>query len=310
MKAVVLVGGEGTRLRPLTLTTPKQMLPVGGRPMLERVLGWLAGHGIDEAVLSLGYRPDAFTKAYPDAACAGVRMQYVVEDSPLDTAGAIAFAARAAGLADTFVVVNGDVLTTLDVGELISFHRAHGAEASISLTPVEDPSLFGVVPTGPDGKVAAFIEKPSRETAPTNMINAGTYVLEPSVIDRIPPGRRVSIERETFPRIVAEGRLYAMASDVPWLDAGTPAAYLSANLQYATDGALIGEGVELADSAVVHRSMVMDGARVDAGAEVLDSIVGPNARVGEGARLLELTVVGQDYVVEPGAVVCGGRLPG
>lgn len=309
MKAVVLVGGEGTRLRPLTLTTPKQMLPIGGKPMLERVLGWLAGHGIDEAVLSLGYRPDAFLKAYPDEVCAGVRMQFAVEDSPLDTAGAIGFAARGAGLSETFVVVNGDVLTTLDVGALISFHRERKAEATIALTPVEDPSLFGVVSTNPEGRVMAFIEKPSRESAPTNLINAGTYVLEPSVIDRIPPGGRVSIERETFPQLVRERRLYALASDAPWLDAGTPASYLAANLEYADNGALIGHGVQLDESAVVRRSVVMDGARIGSEAEVLDSIVGRNAKVGAGARLLGLTVVGEDFVVEPGTVVSGGRLP-
>jgi mannose-1-phosphate guanylyltransferase len=317
MKAVVLVGGEGTRLRPLTLTTPKQMLPIGGRPMIERVLDWLAGHGVDEAVLSLGYRPDAFLEAYPRGESCGVRLHYAVEDSPLDTAGAIRFAALEAGVDSTFVVVNGDVLTDLDVTALVHFHQERRAEATIALTPVEDPSHFGVVPTGPDGQVLAFIEKPAPGEAPTNFINAGTYVLEPSVLDRIPTGRRVSIERETFPALVADGRLYALGSSARWLDAGTPATYLAANLAYApmgidgerVVGSVIGEDVTICDGAVVERSVIMQGVVVGAGAVVADSIVGPKARIGEGARVTDQTVLGDGYVVDAGAELSEARLP-
>ena len=286
------------------------MLPVGGRPMLERVVHWLAGHGVDEAILSLGYRPDAFLEAYPGGVCAGVALKYVVEDSPLDTAGAIGYAARTASLTDPFLVVNGDVLTELDVTSLVRFHRDRSAEATIALTPVDDPSRFGVVPTDETGRVVAFIEKPRPEEAPTNLINAGTYVLEPSVVDRIPEGRRVSIERETFPQMVAEGRLFAMASDAAWLDAGTPATYLAANLDYADDGVVLGAGVFVDEAATVCGSVIMDGAQIEAGAEVRDSIVGQKARIGRGCRILDLTVVGEGFVVEPGTVVSGGRLPG
>lgn len=317
MKAVVLVGGEGTRLRPLTLTTPKQMLPVGGRPMIERVLEWLSGHGVGEAVLSLGYRPDAFLKAYPDGEACGVRLHYAVEDSPLDTAGAIRFAAIEGGIDSTFLVVNGDVLTDLDVTALVEFHRLSRAEATIALTPVEDPSRFGVVPTDPDGRVEAFIEKPPPGEAPTNLINAGTYVLEHSVMDRIPPDRRVSIERETFPALVADRRLFALGSNAGWLDAGTPATYLAANLAYAPVGAggtqatgsVIGEDVTLHDGAVVQGSVVMDGAVVGAGAVVADSIVGPGARVGRRAKVTNLSVLGDGYVVDEGAELSEARLP-
>ena len=192
MKAVVLVGGEGTRLRPLTFTTPKQMLPVAGRPMIERVLAHLAAHGVDEAVLSLGYRPDAFMRAYPEGTAAGVKLVYAVEEQPLDTAGAIRFAAYEAGLVETFVVVNGDVLTELDVSALVQQHHETAAQATIALTPVEDPSAFGVVPTDETGRVTAFIEKPAPGEAPTNLINAGTYVFEPTVLDRI-PGRPAGV---------------------------------------------------------------------------------------------------------------------
>ena len=232
MKAVVLVGGEGTRLRPLTLSSPKQMLPIVGVPMIERVLGQLAAHGVDEAVLSLGYLPDAFLEAYPDGRAAGISLTYAVEPEPLDTAGAVRFAAAFAGIEETFVVVNGDVLTDLDLTGLIAFHRRRGAEGTIALHPVADPSAFGVVPTDSEGRVLAFVEKPPRDEAPTNEINAGTYVLEPSVLDRIPEGGRVSIERETFPAMVRDGRLFARSDDRYWLDTGTPSAYLEANFDY------------------------------------------------------------------------------
>jgi mannose-1-phosphate guanylyltransferase len=305
----VLVGGEGTRLRPLTNTIPKQLLPVVEQTMIERVLAHLAAHGVDEALLSLGYRPDAFRSAFPEDHASGLRLSYAVEPAPLDTAGAIAFAAAHGGIDDTFLVVNGDVLTDLDVSALVGFHRQRRAEASISLTPVDDPSRFGVVPIDDEGRVLAFIEKPDPGRAPTNLINAGTYVLEPSVLERIPTGRRVSIERETFPALVAEGRLYAQASDAPWVDAGTPATYLAANLVYAVDGAVVGSDVVIGAGAVVERSVLMDRAEVCERAVVIDSLIGPGARVGTGACLTDLTVVGEDVAVEAGAVIAGGRLP-
>ena len=160
VKAIVLLGGQGTRLRPLTYTTPKQLLPVVEVPMLERVLAHLRAHGVDEAVLSLGYRPDAFFAAYPDHEAAGVRLDYAVEPEPLDTAGAIAFAAGHAGIDETFLVVNGDVLTDVDTSALVAFHRSHGASATIHLKAVDDPTRFGVVPTDADGRVIEFVEKP------------------------------------------------------------------------------------------------------------------------------------------------------
>ena len=330
MRAVVLVGGFGTRLRPLTLTTPKQMLPILHKPMIEHVLEHLAAHGITEAVLSMGYRPDAFADAYPDGRCAGVELHYAIEPEPLDTAGAIRFAADHAGIDDRFVVVNGDVLTDLDIGALVAFHDDHGGEGTIALHQVEDPSAFGVVPTEADGRVIAFVEKPSREDAPTDLINAGTYVLEASVLGRIDTGRKVSIEREVFPAMVADGALYAMAGNTYWIDTGTPSKYLQSQLDLL-DG-LRGEpaqgihpGATVSPEAKVLRSVVGDGAVVEAGAQVRDAILLPGAQVGAGAvveravlgrgaqvgadaRIDDLAVLGDGAVVGPHLRVSGGSV--
>ncbi|MGA2520005.1 MAG: NDP-sugar synthase [Acidimicrobiales bacterium] len=313
MKAVVLLGGEGTRLRPLTYTTPKQLLPVAEVPMLERVLAHLRRHGVEEAVLSLGYRPDAFTSAYPDAEAAGVHLEYAVEPEPLDTGGAIGFAARHAGIGETFLVVNGDVLTDVDVTALVAFHHSHGAQATLHLTAVEDPSRFGVVPTDDRGRVIEFLEKPEPGTAPTNLINAGMYVLEPGVVDRIPPERRVSVERETFPALVEEGSVYALAFEAYWLDTGTPAAYLRANADLV-DGTRPGVpapgatrvspgawtlGTPVVEGEVRGPSLVGDGATVAQGASVNASVLGAGSRVGAGALV-------EGSVLLPGAVVAAG----
>ena len=332
MKAIVLVGGFGTRLRPLTLTTPKQMLPVGNRPMIERVVEGLAKGGVTDAVLSLGYRPDAFIDRYPSGVCAGVQLHYAVEPEPLDTAGAIRFAAQHAKIDETFIVLNGDVLTDLDLRQLVALHRDRRAEATIALTPVDDPSRYGVVPTNADGLVLGFIEKPPRDQAPTNWINAGSYILEPSVIERIPGGRKVSIERETFPALVADHSLFALQSDVYWVDAGTPSTYLEVNLDLL-DGkrgdieAGIGERASIAPTAKVVRSIVGSRASIGANAEVVaslimhdaqigpsavirDSIVGAGVTIGAGASLTALCVIGDSQVVDAGASLEGARLPG
>jgi len=331
MKAVVLVGGFGTRLRPLTLTAPKQMLPVIDRPMLEHVIGGLGRHGVDEVTLSLGYKEDVFREAYPDAVCAGVALKYAVEPEPLDTAGAVRFAAEAAGIDETFIVINGDVFTDLDVTAVWRRHHEIGAEGTIALTPVDDPSRYGVVPTDDEGRVIGFVEKPPRDEAPTNWINAGTYVLEPSVLERIEPGRRVSIERETFPAIVADGGLWAVQSDAYWVDAGTPLTYLQIQMDLL-DGVRgekvngVSPGASIHHGATVERSVVMNGASIAGGAVVRnavvssgatigddslveESVVGPNAIVGERAKLTGMTMIGDSAVVEAGSTLDGAKIP-
>jgi mannose-1-phosphate guanylyltransferase len=280
-------------------------------------------------VLALGYRPDAFRHAYPDGRCAGVTLHYAIEPEPRDTAGAIRFAALDAGISERFLVVNGDVLTDLDVNELVKVHERAGAEGTIALHRVEDPSAFGVVPTTPDGRVTAFIEKPPRGEAPTDLINAGTYVLEPSVLDRIAADVPVNVERKTFPEMVADGTLYAHDGDTYWIDAGTPATYLTANLDLlrGVRGApepgvhssatvhgtvvesVVGARCTIAEGATVTASVVLPGAVVGAGATVRDSIVGPHATVGEGAVVEAGTVLGDHVSVADGEHLVDARRP-
>ena len=309
MRAVVLVGGFGTRLRPLTSDLPKQMLPIVDRPMIEHVVGHLAAHGVEEVVLSLGFLPDAFRDAYSDGRCAGIPLHYAVEPEPLDTAGAVRFAAEDAGIDEAFLVLNGDVLTDLAVDELIVFHRASGAEATVSLTPVDDPSRYGVVPTDADGRVTGFVEKPPAGAAPCNWINAGTYVFEPSVIDRIEPGRRVSVEREVFPAMADEGVLYGLRSEAYWVDTGTPETYLGVQLDLL-DGVRgparsgVDDAAEIHPGATVRRSVIGPGAVVAEGSRVCDSVVMAGSRIGEGA-VVDGSLVGRNATIGPDAQVLG-----
>jgi len=299
MRAVVLVGGFGTRLRPLTLTTPKPMLPVGHVPIIERLVDNLSKGGVTDVTLALGFKSEPFIDAFPGGECNGVALHYAVEPEPLDTAGAIRFAADFSAIDDTFVVANGDVLTDLDIATLVEFHRRHAAEATIHLIAVDDPSSFGVVATDRDGRVERFVEKPAPGTAPSNLINAGTYVLEPSVLQRIPAARQVSIERVTFPAVAADGRLFAMSTADYWLDAGNPALYLKANLDLL-DGTrpssirdAIHEGASVDASAVVTNSIVADGVVVAANAQVSDSVLLAGAVVGARAVVANSVIMGK-----------------
>jgi len=343
VRAIVLVGGEGTRLRPLTYTTPKPLLPIANEAFLERQLSWLAQHGIDEVVLSLGYLPDAFRARFPDDRLGDLTLRYAVEDEPLGTAGGIRYAAEVAGIDERFVVCNGDVLTTLDLTEMVRFHDAHGGDATIHLCRVDDPSAFGVVPTRPSGEVMAFVEKPLPGKVPSHWINAGTYVLEPSVLDRIPPRLTVSIERETFPRMLDRpGRLFALQSDAYWIDIGTPEKYVQAQTDVLAGalGATPAPGavetapgvwqqgdVSIADEARVEAPVLLGrGVTIAAGARVSHAVLGPGCSVGPDGRVLRSVlldracldkgaeavdaVLGPDAVLEPGVVAAGGTVIG
>ena len=279
MQAIVLVGGEGTRLRPLTETVPKPALTLVDRPFLAYMVEWLAGHGVDEVVLACGFLPDVLREALGEGEHAGARLRYVAEPRPLGTAGAIRFAAEQLGdgLEDRFLALNGDVLTDLDLGALLDHHRRSGALGTLALYPVEDSSAYSLVRTGDGGEVLEFSEK-TGEQAPGE-VNAGAYVLERSVLDLIPPGEAVSIERDVFPRLVGEG-LHGLRLEGYWMDIGTPERYLAASwdilegrveteVEPSAPGMLIAAGAEVAAEAEVGpRAVLSPGCRVAAGAEV------------------------------------------
>lgn len=335
MKAVLLVGGEGTRLRPLTCHTVKAMVPILNRPFFAHLLAYLAGHGVDDIVVTLCYLPDRIAGGFADGRSSGVRLTYVMEETPLGTAGAVKNAEP--HLDGPFFVFNGDILTNIDLRAMLAFHRRRQAVATIALTPVEDPSAYGVVDTGPDGRVKRFIEKPPPDQAPTNMINAGIYVLEPSVLQGVLPGQPCMFERQVFPDLLAAGApVYAFPSRDYWIDIGTPEKYRQ--VQYdllqgrcasllEDSGPGAGAGLSVDATAVIagpvrfgHSCSVGAGARItgpaalgDActvldGATVDRAIIWSGARVGRGASVRECVIgekasIGDRAVVEAGAVL-------
>lgn len=316
MFAVVLVGGFGTRLRPLTNNVPKPMLPIGNVPMVVRLAERLAAGGVTDIVLSLGFQPDTFRAAFPrDSLTHGdttVKLHYAVEPEPRDTAGAIKFAADSVGIDGTFVVANGDIVTGLAISDLVQAHRKGVREATIHLTPVDDPSSFGVVELDEKQLVQRFVEKPAPGETSSNLINAGTYVMEASVLDRIAADVPVSVERVTFPDLVAAGELAGYATDDSWIDTGRPEFYLEANLAYADSDVAIVESeiaqtarisdvvanrAVIGENAEVVRSVLLPGAIIEANARVENSLVW--GRVSTGASVIG-AVIGQDGVVPPG----------
>ncbi|HEV7482705.1 MAG TPA: NDP-sugar synthase [Solirubrobacterales bacterium] len=315
MQAIVLVGGEGTRLRPLTNDVPKPALTLVDRPFLAYMVEWLGAHGVTEVVLACGFLPDVLRETLGDGEHAGVRLTYVTEPDRRGTAGAIRFAADALGddLDERFLALNGDILTDLDLTALMSAHRERGARATIALYPVEDSAAYGLVGVDGDGAVTEFVEK-TGEAVPGE-INAGAYLLERSVLDLIPPHREVSIEREVFPLLVGDG-LGALRLDGYWMDIGTPERYLQASWDIlegrvetrvtpTAPGLLVGAGAEVDPGARVGpRAVISPGGRVAAGAEVRDSVLLDGCVVGAGARVSG-SVLAPGVTVEAGAEVDG-----
>jgi mannose-1-phosphate guanylyltransferase len=310
MQAIVLVGGEGTRLRPLTNDVPKPALTLVDRPFLAYMIEWLAAHGVTEVVLACGFLPDVLREALGDGEHAGVRLTYVTEPERRGTAGAIRFAADALGdrLDDRFLALNGDVLTDLDLTALIHAHDERGARATIALYPVDDSAAYGLVSVDADGNVTEFVEK-TGEAVPGE-INAGAYFLERSVLELIPPEREVSIEREVFPRLIGDG-LGALRLDGYWMDIGTPERYLQASwdilegrvatrVRPTAPGLLVGAGAEIDSGATIGpRAVVSPGCRIAPGAEVRSSVLLEGCNVGEGARV-------SDSVLAAGVTVAAG----
>jgi mannose-1-phosphate guanylyltransferase len=337
MQALILVGGEGTRLRPLTETVPKAVIPLAGRPFLSHMTDWLRRHGVDDVVLACGFKADRVREVLGEGE-RGQRLRYVEEPEPLGTAGAIKFAASE--LDDHFLALNGDVLTDLDLTALMDFHRRSGSRATLGLYPVGDATGYGLVSTDDEGAVEEFLEKPEQPIP--GEINAGTYVLERSVLDLIPDGEMVSIEREVFPHLIGEG-LHGLALDGYWMDIGTPPRYLQATWdilerRVQTDlserlddsGRLLEDGAEIADGAAVEgpalveagarisdraeigpRVAIGPGCEVEDGARIAASVLHAECRIGAGARvegaILGAEVeVGAGAAVEPGTVIGAG----
>lgn len=298
MKAVALVGGQGTRLRPLTFRTPKPLLPLVNRPLLEFVVERCKRNEISDLILSTNYLPDLFRNALGDSRD-GISIEYVHEIDALGTAGGVKNCESR--LQDTFYVFNGDVLTGLDLVEMLEFHRARKAAVTIYLTPVDDPRAYGVVALDSDCRVEAFVEKPSLTEAPSNLINGGVYIIEPEVLARIPAGIPYSFERQLFPDLVADKiPIYGHVSEAYWLDIGTPEKYLQAHFDILTNvfdaeipgqqiapGLWVAGGTEISEEASINgpavigaKSQVLPGARLEGPVSI-----GAGCSIGESTRI-------------------------
>jgi mannose-1-phosphate guanylyltransferase len=344
LQALVLAGGEGTRLRPLTLSVPKPVMPLANRPFLTFMLDWLERHGVDDAILSCGFLSEAVERVLGDR-YGGIALRYVVEDDALGTAGPVRLAADLGLVGERLLVLNGDVLTDFDLSAEVAQHEAKGALATLALVAVADTTGYGVVPTRDDLQVDAFLEKTA--SPPTNRINAGAYVLERGVVERIAAGRAVSFEHEVFPELVGQG-LYGYLAEGYWIDIGTPERYLEATYDLLAErvsstlpprdetGSLVAEGCitsgarvgpmsvlgrhcSVGATSTVERSVLHDDVRVGAGCTITGAVVAQGARledavvveegamVGAGASVSAGSRVERGARIEPGAVVPGGQ---
>lgn len=318
MKAVVLIGGEGTRLRPLTCNTPKAIMPILNRPFLEHLLGYLKEHGVADAILAVGYLPDPIQNCLGDGTQLGVRLTYLMEESPLGTAGAVKNAESY--LDGPFFVFNGDIITGIDLTAMMKRHKEVKPKVSIALTPVDNPTIYGVVETDTRGMVQRFIEKPTWDKVTTNMINAGIYILEPEVLVHIPASTPSMFENYLFPRLLEIGEsILGYPSDAYWIDIGTPEKYLKANhdllLQQAGRGiqakgksqfhptaqieepVLIAEGCIIAEDAKLKGPVVLGPhCEIGKGAVVQGAVLWHHSRVGEKAILKNCVVCSHSYV--------------
>ncbi|MEU8481726.1 NDP-sugar synthase [Streptomyces sp. NPDC048641] len=348
-EAILLVGGKGTRLRPLTVNTPKPMVPAAGVPFLTHQLARARAAGVEHIVLATSYLAEVFEPYFGDGSRLGLHLEYVTEEEPLGTGGAIRNVASRlhSGPDEPVLIFNGDILTGLDIRALVHEHETTGADVSLHLSRVEDPRAFGLVPTDATGRVQAFLEKPQTpEEIVTDQINAGAYVFRRSVIDTIPTGRPVSVERETFPDLLASGaHLQGMVDSTYWLDLGTPQAFVrgSADLVLGrapspavpgrrgdsltlptasvapgaklTGGTVVCENATVGEGARISGSAVLAGATVEAGAVVTDSLIGRGAHVGArtvltGAVIGDGATVGPDNELQSGVRVwCDAHIP-
>jgi len=334
MQALILAGGKGTRLRPLTVYTPKPIVPVMNRPFLLFQIDILVRAGISDITLSLSYQPDKIEDLLGDGSELGVRLSYITEPNPLGTGGAYRFASGA--LNETTVVLNGDILTDVDIAKVIGFHRENSADATLALAPVEDPSRFGLVVTGEDGRISRFIEKPKPEDAANvgiNTINAGIYVLEPKILDLVPEGEHLSFEYDVFPEILRREMAfygYRMNGSY-WRDLGNPASYLEAHHDFfdgkisgfdidrsgegdvataatVDEVSVIGAGAVIKPGAKISRSAIGPGVHIDEKAVIEGSVIWPHARISAGAEVRDAIIgrsgyIGRNVIVGAGTVL-------
>jgi mannose-1-phosphate guanylyltransferase len=295
MQAVILVGGEGTRLRPLTSTVPKPVVPLVDRPFIAYMLQWLAEHGVDDVIMSCGFLATSVRNVLGDGSAYGLRLRFVEEPDPRGTAGALKFAESM--LDERFLMLNGDVLTDIDLTAQIAQHERSGAKATLALVPVDDPSAYGLVHLDSEHAVLDFVEKPSSDQIDTNLISAGAYVLDREVLELVPPDCKVSIEREVWPALVGSG-LYGYPSESYWLDIGTPDRYLKATFDI----------IEGNVATEVRERLGGDYLAVAPDAEVMGRVIPPamlerGVRIAEGAHAGSLVVLGQGVELGQGASV-------
>jgi mannose-1-phosphate guanylyltransferase len=296
VKAIILVGGEGTRLRPLTYTTVKAMVPVLNKPFIEYVFRYLNSHKIREIILAMGYKPDCITDYFGDASQLGTKLVYSIETEPLGTAGAVKNAEQY--IDDAFFVMNGDIFTDLNLTEMLRFHENKGAKVTIALTPADDPTRFGVVETDTNQRVTRFVEKPKREQVTSNMINAGVYIIEREILDRVPQGKRIMFERTIFPALLAEGEpVFGYATDAYWIDTGTPEQYLQLNRDL-----MFGKSVQVGFKPEEIR--INEGASINPKARLTAPIlVDGDCTIGKGAQLKGPVVIGTGCAIKDNAII-------
>ncbi len=318
MRAIILVGGEGTRLRPLTYTTPKAMVPVLNRPYLAHLLAYLGRYGVTEVALALGYLPDRIRAYFGEGEALGIRLVYSVEDRPLGTAGAarLAAARMSVPMDEPILVLNGDIFTDLPIDQLVGHHRSTGASVTIGLVPVADPSQYGVVEVSRGSRIVSFTEKPPPGAAPSNLINAGIYVLDPVVLRLVPPQAFYQFEQGVFPALLRAGaKLYGFSWSGYWIDIGTPEKYRRLNFDLLAgkvrspllgpvEGTpcYLGEGCVVDGARWVGPVVMGDRCQVGGGAEVGETVVWDDVFIGPGARVIR-SVVGRGCRVGPGVVL-------
>jgi mannose-1-phosphate guanylyltransferase len=324
MQALILAGGEGTRLRPLTSTVPKPVVPLVDRPFISYMLEWLRGHGVDDVVMSCGFLASGVRNVLGDGSRLGIKLRYVEEPRPMGTGGAIKFAEQL--LDERFLVLNGDVLTDLDLTTQLAQHEQTGARGTLALVPVEDPTAYGLVRFDDGNAVTEFVEKPAYDDIEsTPLISAGAYVLEREVLDLMPPDQNVSIEREVFPKLIGNG-LYAYAGSGYWMDIGTPHRYLrgtwdilegnvTTEVSKRLDGSFlaVGEGVG-GQGRIIPPALVEEGCTIGAGAQVGSlAVLGPNVSVGAGTTIERAVVlsgaeIGPNCTLRDCIVAAGARV--